>query len=142
MNSISKTTDHATQTVKDAASHARENLVEFGTQLIKVLDRARDAEVFNLDSLLQRAGLQRRGGIVQPMAYFAAGALVGAGAGLLFAPTSGAKLRENIVALVSGEIDKLAKIFKPAVNAAEEIVEDAATVGKTVENGVQRDAAS
>jgi hypothetical protein len=141
MNSISKTADHATQTMKDAASHARENLLEFGTQMLQVLDRARDSEVFSLDSLLQRAGLQRRAGAGQPIAYFAAGFMVGAGAGLLFAPTSGSKLRENIANLVSAEVDKLASIFRPATKRVEEVVEEADAVAKNLENGVRHDSA-
>jgi hypothetical protein len=142
MNSISKTADHATQTVKDAASHARENLLDFGTQLLKVLERARDSEVFSLDSVLQRAGLQRREGMAQPMAYFAAGMVVGAGAGLLFAPTSGDKLRENIALLVSAKVDKLASIFRPATKAAEEVIEGAGVAAKSLENGARHDVAS
>lgn len=142
MNSISKTADHATQTMKDAASHARENLLEFGTQLLQVLDRARDSEVFSLDSLLQRAGLQRRAGVGQPLGYFAAGVVVGASAGLLFAPTSGSKLRENIANLVSGQVDKLASIFKPATKRVEELVQEADAIAKNLENGVRQDVVS
>jgi len=126
MNSISSSADQATDAVKDAASHARENVLEIGAQLLRLLNRARDANVLSFDSWLHRVGLRRHGGIgqvVQPLVFFAAGAVVGAGAGLLFAPTSGSKLREDIAALVAEQIEKLGTMFKPAVSTAEQGME-------------------
>jgi hypothetical protein len=135
MNSISTTTEDAADAVKGAASHARDNLLELGTQLLRLLGRAREAEVFSLDNWLQRIGLQRRESIVQPVLFFAAGAVLGAGAGLLLAPTAGSKLREDIAAFLSGEIEKLTAMMKPVVEKTTEKVEKAGKVVRETEGG-------
>jgi hypothetical protein len=119
MSSISNTTGHAAQSVRDAASHARESVLEFGTQLLEVLGRMREAEGQGVDRLLQRLGLQRRGGVTQPMAFFAAGAIFGAGAGLLFAPTSGSELRRNIASFWSAKVDKVTSLVKPVLRSVD-----------------------
>jgi hypothetical protein len=130
MSSISNTTGHAAQTVKDAASHAREGVLEFGTQLLELFGRMREAEAHGVERLLQRMGLQRAG-LAQPMVFFAAGAVFGAGAGLLFAPTSGSELRRNLGTFFAGKVDKMTSLIKPVLAS-----EDAATeTARKIDNG-------
>jgi|HubBroStandDraft_1064217.scaffolds.fasta_scaffold19628_3 hypothetical protein len=135
MSSISNTTGHAAQSVRDAASHARESVLEFGTQLLEVLGRMREAEGQGVDRLLQRLGLQRRGGVTQPIAFFAAGAVLGASAALLFAPTSGSELRRNIAGFWSTKVDKVASLVKPVLRSVEKDLGDGEPA-KTNDNGV------
>jgi hypothetical protein len=137
MNSILNTGDQATHAVKQAASLARENFLEFGTQLVKLLGRMREAEGRGADSLLEHMGLQRRTGLAKPVVCFAAGAIVGAGAALLLAPTAGDKLRKKLAAFFSTEIDQVTSPVKPLVTAAEQSAEEAEVVAKKADNGAK-----
>jgi gas vesicle protein len=47
------------------------------------------------------------------MACFAAGAIIGASAGLFLAPTRGAQFRRKIVTFFAGEIDRVTSPAKP-----------------------------
>jgi YtxH-like protein len=127
MNSLSDTTDEATSAVKDAASNLRENLIEAGTHMLRLLARARDPGSNGIDALLRMLKLQRRDGPVQPILLFAAGALVGAAAGLLFAPTAGDKLRGDIAAGLSREVEKLSALVKSLTKTAEQTMNKAVT---------------
>lgn len=63
------------------------------------------------DELLRAIGLQRaRGGseLLGGVAVFGAGMLVGAGLALLFAPTSGAEMREQLGTTLEDAKEKLA----------------------------------
>ncbi|MGO9839276.1 MAG: YtxH domain-containing protein [Polyangiaceae bacterium] len=133
MSSTSNTTGQAAQTVKDAASHARAGVLDFGTQLLELFGRMRDAEGHGVERLLQRMGLQRREGLTQPVVFFAAGAVFGAGAGLLFAPTSGSELRRNLGTFFSGKVDEVTSRIKAVLEPKEK---DVATESATkIDNG-------
>jgi gas vesicle protein len=77
---------------------------------------------------------------VQPVAFFAAGAVFGAAAGLLLAPTSGEELRKNIASLFGREIEKVTSLVKPLVKSTEEKM-DATATEKKVGNGAQHEGA-
>jgi YtxH-like protein len=136
MSSTSNMTGHARQTVKDAASQTSESVLEFGTQVLGLLGRMRDAEGHAVERLLHRMGLKRREGLTQSAAFFAAGAIVGAGAGLLFAPTTGKQLRHNIATLFAGRLDEVTSLIKPVLRSAEKKVADAAATVEKTDNGV------
>jgi hypothetical protein len=137
MNSILNTGDQATHAVKQAASLARENVLEFGTQLVKLLGRMREAEGHGADSLLEHLGLQRRTGLAKPIVCFATGAVVGAGAALLLAPTSGDRLRKKLAAFFSSEIDQVTSLVKPLATKAKQNADEAEVVAKKADNGTK-----
>lgn len=69
------------------------------------------------DELLRAIGLQRaRGGteMLGGVAVFGAGILVGAGLALLFAPSSGAEMREQIGAKVGDAKEKIGEMTSSA----------------------------
>src|SRR5271170_7360710 len=83
MTTISNTADHATEQVKDAASHVRGTLLDFSTQVLKLINRARDAEGRGVDAMLHGLGLERRRSALGPVLWFAAGAVAAGTAVLL-----------------------------------------------------------
>ena len=62
---------------------------------------------YDIEDVLELAGLQRRhslmGTLLPALGLLAAGAAIGAGVGLAFAPSSGRRLREGM----SGRLDQL-----------------------------------
>ena len=100
MGPIATNASHAVDQIKDTASSARANLVDFGAHAMKFLDSARVQEARAVDSVLGHIGLQRRVSALRPVWAFAAGILVGGSVALILAPTSGKKLRERIRALL------------------------------------------
>ena len=84
------------------ASHAadesrpRPSVIEYATQALKLFGALRALEIGAVDSLLTRVGLGRREHTVSPLIWFAAGAVVGGGTALAFAPASGKQLRQRL----------------------------------------------
>src|SRR6185503_16141809 len=75
---------------------------------------------FDIDHALGLLGLARRRGFLSTMVIFSAGIAVGAGAGMLLAPTSGAELRRSILAQLKG----LKRDAKEALGKVEAEVEE------------------
>ncbi len=67
---------------------------------------------YDIEDVLELAGLQRRpsilGSFLPALGLLAAGAVIGAGLGLAFAPSSGRRLRQD----VSGRLDHLREEVK------------------------------
>ena len=77
---------------------------------------------FGVDDMLDYVGLERnRSRIWEKLAFFGAGALAGAGAGLLLAPASGRETRAKL----SDGMDKLATRATEALNDIKEQVPEA-----------------
>jgi hypothetical protein len=126
MTTISDSAGHATEQVKEAASHARARFFDFSTQVLKLVNGIREAQGRGADTVLDRLGLQRQTGPLGPALWFAAGAVTAGAAVLLLAPMSGKKLRQRIASFIGGE-----------VQAA---VAEAGTVEQRVEEAVKGDA--
>jgi hypothetical protein len=84
---VSETTSAVNHEVKDGFVE----LMERGGRLLKT------ARAFGFPELLSSIGLRRKSSPWAQLGLFSTGVLVGATAGLLLAPSSGAKLREQIV---------------------------------------------
>jgi hypothetical protein len=100
-------TDKVAHRMRDAASSARVNFIDLGTQVLRLVNNLRDGERQRLDSVLGRVGLYRRqSGALGPILWFTAGAVVGGGAGILLAPTVGQGVRERMARLL-GQLDSM-----------------------------------
>lgn len=124
----------AVHSVEHAASHARGNVIELATQVLKTINslramRATDA----VDSVLGRVGLQRRESMLVPVGIFIAGATVGGLVGLALAPSTGKKLRKRVAKMMWTEIDaaeeQASKVVDQVAESASKVAE---RVGDTV----------
>ncbi len=72
---------------------------------------------YDIEDVLELAGLRRRpsmlGAVLPAMGLLAAGAAIGAGIGLVFAPSSGRRLREDMTGRI-GQLREQAKAKKEA----------------------------
>jgi hypothetical protein len=100
MTTISNTADHATEHVKEAASHVRTSMLDLSTQVIRFINGAREAQGRGMDSVLDRMGLQRRQSALGPILWFTVGAVAAGTAVLLMSPTTGKKLRQRIASFL------------------------------------------
>jgi hypothetical protein len=139
MTTISNAADHATDQVKDAASHVRGTLLEFSTQVLKLINRAREAEGRGVDSVLHGLGLERRRSALGPVLWFAAGAVAAGTAVLLTSPTSGQKLRKAIASFVGQEIEAVGNQADAMMQRAEHAVKAEARDAKAPANGAKRE---
>ena len=97
MSSVTKNASYAADQIKDAALNARAGFADFGVQAMKFLDTIRAQEARAFDSVLEQIGLQRRQSAVRPVLLFLAGAFVAGSVALMLAPTTGRKLRSQIL---------------------------------------------
>jgi hypothetical protein len=97
MSSVAKNVSHAADQIRDAAWSARAGFGDFGLQAMKFLDTIRAQEARAFDSVLDQMGLQRRQSAVRPVLFFLAGAFVAGSVALMLAPTTGRKLRSQIL---------------------------------------------
>lgn len=116
----------APQAVQSAASSARGSLVDLGVQALKFLNTVRAEEYRLVGSALERVGLQRRESSLRPIAWFAAGAVLGGSAVLLLAPSSGGALRRRIGSFLGMAKDATAEAAKTVVTDLEEVERSAA----------------
>ena len=108
----------------------RQQIIDFATRMRNARDNdARIQEVVRLapDSALSRLGLQRQSSMLGTvLAYggaIAFGALVGAGAALLLAPTDGKEMRSRVrrqAKRVSRDVKKVTENVEQAVSGARE----------------------
>ncbi len=91
------------------ADQARSSLVDLGAQALKLTKSLRSIETRGLDSLLDRFGLQRRGGALGPVLWFAAGAVTASAIVLLLAPESSKNMRDRIAELWPSRGEKKAE---------------------------------
>lgn len=94
-----------------------------GTKAMGMLkDRIDDIDV---DDLLQRIGLRRRSSgwatFFGSLGVFAAGALVGAGVGMLFAPKAGTELRSDVAGKLRSGAETL-KDSAQSINSRQPVV--------------------
>jgi hypothetical protein len=116
-------------------------LLEFSTQVLKLINRAREAEGRGVDAMLHGLGLERRRSALGPVLWFAAGAVAAGTAVLLTSPASGQKIRKAIASFVGQEIDAVGSQASAIVNRAEQAVKpDLPTTPKsTPANGAKRE---
>jgi hypothetical protein len=124
MESVSNTADRATEHVKEAASHARTTLLDLSTQILKLVNSAREAEGRGVDAVLDRLGLERRRSALAPALWFAAGALVGGTTVLLASPVYGKKLRERIASFIDDRTAANAKGARTDERKVEEVKQE------------------
>lgn len=96
----------------DVASSARSSLHDYGKMALKGLAALRSFEREALESTLGSLGLQRKSSAFTPALWFAAGAVVGGGAALVFAPSSGQKFRKRLATWIGGGVDEIEKDAK------------------------------
>jgi hypothetical protein len=135
MNTFSNTADHAS----DAISHARAAFLELPTQMMKLVDGARETERRGVDALLGRMGLQRRQSVFVPAMWFAAGAVVVGAAAFILAPTTGKQLRRRIAAFLDAEVDALAAQGEALERKIEETVKREVATTEKAPNGANHD---
>lgn len=87
VHAVESTVDDAVARGRGAAGHAKTSVMEYGTQALKLVAALRALESDAVDSVLGRVGLARKPSGLQPVLWFAAGALVGGGAALALAPS-------------------------------------------------------
>ncbi len=87
------------RTAERTVDHTRSSLVDLGAQTLRLIDSLRAIETRGVDSLLDRMGLNRRGGVLGPVVWFAAGAVTAGAIVLFLAPEAGKKLRNRVVQL-------------------------------------------
>lgn len=97
MSPVLSTALRTADQIKDNASHTRESALELGVQALKLLNTMRYQQGRAFDVALEHVGLQRREGPLRPIAFFVAGAAVAGCAVLVLAPSSGKKIRAQIV---------------------------------------------
>lgn len=132
--SVKEGAEHAVASVKGGAEHAMESVkggAEHAASSVRStwLDSAKAVaglvatfRGLELNDGLGLIGLARRRSPLRSFAMFGAGVMVGAGAGLLFAPMSGAKLRRTLL----GQLQGLEHDAKDALERAESEVEETA----------------
>jgi hypothetical protein len=103
MATISDSAEHATEHVRDAASHARARFFDFSTQVLKLVNGIREAQGRGTDTVLDHLGLRRQKGPLGPALWFAAGAVTAGAAVFLLTPTSGGDLRRRIARFFATE---------------------------------------
>ncbi len=132
MSPFSNTADHAT----DAIAHARAALLDLPSQMMKLVDGARETERRGADALLDRMGLQRRQSALTPVIWFVAGAVVAGAAAFILAPTSGKQLRRRVAAFLDAELDEI----KAVERQVEEKVRGEVSAVTKMPNGASHEA--
>lgn len=128
----SKPADVVTNVTKHVAKGVRGATFGLAKSVLGALCFLRALEV---DDALKLIGVQRRRSFLLPVGLFAGGALVGAGLGVLLAPTSGKKLRARLrrQARALGTEAKAA-----ALEAAERVEGVAEQVEDEIDDAVER----
>jgi len=103
MTTISDTAGNATEHAREAASHAKTTLIDLSAQFMRLINSVREAEGRGVDSLLDRAGLQRRQSAMAPVLWFAAGAVVAGATVVLMATVPGQRLRRRVASFLFHE---------------------------------------
>jgi hypothetical protein len=137
MTTISDTAEHATEQVKEAASHARARFFDFSTQVLKLVNGIREAQGRGTDTVLDRLGLQRQTGPLGPALWFAAGAVTAGAAVFLLAPTSGKKLRQRIARFFEGGVESAVAKAGAVEQRVEEAVRGEAPAAAHSPNGAK-----
>ncbi|HEY6462282.1 MAG TPA: YtxH domain-containing protein [Polyangiaceae bacterium] len=84
--------------------YARSNMIDLGTQVLRLVNNVRDAQIRGVDSMFGRLGYQRRS-IAKPLLWFAAGAVVAGGVALFLAPMTGDELMQKATNLLGRAAD-------------------------------------
>jgi len=140
MATISNTADQASDFVKDAASHTKSTFFDLSTQVMKMINNAREAEGRGVDMMLDRLGLQRRQSALGPVLWFTAGAVVAGTAVLLFAPTSGQSLRQRLAKFIDSEVKSVATQAKAAEQRVEDGIKSTVSTLRTDASDLKTDA--
>ena len=129
------TARHAMGSARDGTEHAvtsaRSTLLDGVKTMTGIVAMLRDLGV---SDALGWVGLSRRRSPLLSVAMFGAGVAVGAGAGLMFAPTSGADLRRAILGRLMGPMDAVKDTVR---KDAHEVSEGAKAVKEAVTNHVE-----
>ncbi len=121
VHDVKNTAAHAIEGAEGLAGEAKSGFLDTISKITKVVSTLRSLDS---DDLLGYAGLQRRSRL-STAATFGAGIALGAGVALLFAPTSGAKMRKQI-----------ARSFKALLDSEREDVSAVKTAITEKVNGV------
>ncbi|MGH7296229.1 MAG: hypothetical protein ACRELB_14910 [Polyangiaceae bacterium] len=93
---------------RSSATFGRANLIDLGTQVLRLVNDVRDTQTRALDGVLGRIGLQRRQSILRPVLWIAAGAVAAGAVVLVVAPSSGKELRLRVAGWLAHERDVIA----------------------------------
>jgi len=102
INGARETAEHVADAVGETGGSMKLSLIDLGTQVLRLFNQARVAEMRGVDGVLHHIGLQRRSSALGPALWFAAGAVVAGGAAIMLAPTSGRALRRKLASLLAG----------------------------------------
>jgi len=140
MESVSNTADRATERVREVASHTRTTFLDLSTQVLKLINGAREAQGRGVDAVLDGLGLQRRRSALAPVLWFAAGAVVGGTALLMVSPVSGKKLRERIASFIDERTAAIATKSRAVERSVKEAVKHEVSPDQRAGNGANRQA--
>ena len=122
----------APKAIQGAASSTRSSIMDLGVQALKFINTLRREEYELVGSALDRIGLQRRESSLRPVAWLAAGAVIGGSAVLLFSPASVETLRRGVASFFAAA--KKGETANAPANGLREVERDAAdSVGRGVD---------
>jgi len=133
MKDFKKNLGGAVDDVGESADHAAKTAKKGFLETVGTMGRAFSAiRDMDGDRLLAEVGLERRRSGLQSVLVFSSGFLLGAGAGLLFAPTSGGDLRRKIGRSITTFFGP--EIVEKVEHAAEEAKSGVASVVKSAKS--------
>jgi hypothetical protein len=103
MGIVSQATDRTTDAARHTVSHARANLIDLGTQVVRLINDLRDARLPAVDGILGQVGLQRRQSSLRPVLWLAAGAVATGALLLVVAPGARHELRRRVTGWLERE---------------------------------------
>lgn len=106
-NLVGSAVDRTSQATRGAAHATRAAALDLATQVLKLVNSVRAAEVRSLDGMLSRIGLERRS-THHRAAWFTAGALTVGVAVFLSTTATGKAIRQRARRFVADEVDTLA----------------------------------
>lgn len=136
---LDRAKSEATETTEKGQALAKEGFRELSSRVARVLDKV---DGLGIDTFLRYAGLTRRSSsLLGAAGTFGAGLAVGAGLGVLFAPSSGALTRRRISRFVGRQLTAFEGGAKEVVEEpVEKVKEVAKEVGDKVEKTYEKTA--
>ena len=119
MNPISKTAGDTIDRVGNGARHARTSLLDFGTQVLRLVNSLGVLERNAVDSLIGRVGLQRRESGLGPVMWFATGGALVGGAILALSPRTRNELGSRLARMFEDGVDASKETLQTAEHAVE-----------------------
>ncbi|HEY1697909.1 MAG TPA: hypothetical protein VGG39_37365 [Polyangiaceae bacterium] len=123
--------------------YARSNMIDLGTQVLRLVNNVRDAQMRGVDSMFGRLGYRRQS-MARPLLWFAAGAVVAGGVALFLAPMTGDEMVQkasNLLGRAADDVQHRAmnavdKVREVAKHEANEATKSDTSAKQRVANGI------